>query len=123
MRATVLVLTLLSFAAGLEPVVVRGLFALQQEYVVTHLCENRDHPEKKCNGKCFLKKRMEDAHQHDGAGQQLLPNVLVGFNLLAPSAPALPARPAARRSYPPEAHLHLAAGLLPDVIHPPERAA
>ncbi len=114
---------LLSLSAGIKPVLVRSVFALQQDYVVTHLCENRDHPERKCNGKCFLKKRMEDAHQHDADGLQLLPHVMAGFNLFAPSAPALPALPATRQHYPPERAVRLVAGLLPDVIHPPERAA
>lgn len=27
-------------------------------YIVKELCENKDKPELKCNGKCFLKKKM-----------------------------------------------------------------
>lgn len=28
------------------------------DYVATELCENKDKPELKCNGKCYLKKQL-----------------------------------------------------------------
>jgi hypothetical protein len=35
-------------------------FVIQQDQIARSLCENRSAPEKKCCGKCQLKKRMEN---------------------------------------------------------------
>lgn len=123
MRVAALVLVLLSLSAGFEPVLVRSLFALRQDFVVTHLCENHDRPELQCNGKCFLKKQMREVHHHHGETQQVLPQVLAGFSVLVPVVAALPVRPDARRTYPTEAVVRLAEGIFPDVSYPPERPA
>lgn len=61
MTAILLVLSLgLSTQGGL---VVQTLFSLRHDFIVTHLCENRERPQEKCHGKCFLKKRMADAER------------------------------------------------------------
>jgi hypothetical protein len=36
-----------------------GLFNLNRDYIAKSLCENRDKPSKKCNGKCYLKKQLK----------------------------------------------------------------
>lgn len=38
--------------------VIVGLFNLNREYIARSLCENRNKPSKKCNGKCYLKKQL-----------------------------------------------------------------
>lgn len=35
------------------------------EYIAHELCENRDHPEKDCNGSCQLTKMIQNQHDHD----------------------------------------------------------
>ena len=39
--------------------VVLGLFTLNREYIAKSLCENRNKPSKKCNGKCYLRKQLK----------------------------------------------------------------
>jgi hypothetical protein len=36
-----------------------------KNYIATHLCENRDKPEMKCAGKCYLCKRMKKEDKND----------------------------------------------------------
>lgn len=36
-------------------------FQLNQEYVATELCENKEKEELHCEGKCYLKKQLEKA--------------------------------------------------------------
>ena len=40
--------------------VVFAFFKIQQSDIVERLCINRSQPEKKCEGKCFLKNRFEE---------------------------------------------------------------
>jgi hypothetical protein len=40
-------------------------FKINQQYIATHLCINRDKPWLHCNGKCFLKKKMQQQEQQD----------------------------------------------------------
>ncbi len=34
-------------------------FKINQEYISKELCENREVPEKNCNGKCYLSKQLQ----------------------------------------------------------------
>ncbi len=36
-------------------------YELNKEYVANKLCENRNKPQLKCNGKCYLKKQLNKA--------------------------------------------------------------
>lgn len=36
-------------------------FGLNREYIARNLCENKDKPELKCCGKCYLKKQLKKA--------------------------------------------------------------
>lgn len=36
-------------------------YSINIEYIIAELCENKDKPELKCNGKCYLKKKMGEA--------------------------------------------------------------
>ena len=55
-------------------------FAANQDYIAKNLCENRDKPDMKCNGKCQLCKRLkaEDRKENKGlpAGKNLKQNTL-----------------------------------------------
>jgi hypothetical protein len=33
-------------------------YAVNYQYISTQLCENRDQPELRCNGKCYVKKKF-----------------------------------------------------------------
>lgn len=51
---------LLSGQGGL---MVHALFQARQAHIAAHLCENRFDPGSKCNGMCFLKKRVAEHEQ------------------------------------------------------------
>ena len=34
-------------------------------YIVNHLCENRNNPDVDCNGACYLNKEIEESHNHE----------------------------------------------------------
>ena len=35
------------------------------DFIVNHLCENRNNPDVECNGACYLKKEIEESHNHE----------------------------------------------------------
>jgi len=40
-------------------------FDLNRNYIAKELCENRSKPELHCNGKCFLKKKLQAAEEKE----------------------------------------------------------
>lgn len=40
-------------------------FKLNQDYIATALCENKDKPEMHCNGRCVLAKKLKQAEQNE----------------------------------------------------------
>ncbi|GGB76160.1 hypothetical protein GCM10007424_15210 [Flavobacterium suaedae] len=40
-------------------------YVLNYEYIATELCENKDEPELKCNGKCHLMKELAKASEDE----------------------------------------------------------
>lgn len=45
-------------------------FELNQNYIAENLCENRDKPEKHCNGKCYLSKKIKQAEEKEKKQEQ-----------------------------------------------------
>lgn len=45
-------------------------FEINKSFIVKELCENRDRPEMKCEGKCFLKKRLAAAEEKEKKQEQ-----------------------------------------------------
>lgn len=45
-------------------------YELNQEYIVTELCENRDTPELNCNGQCYLSKKLIQAAEKEAKQKQ-----------------------------------------------------
>lgn len=35
------------------------------EYIIQELCENKDKPQLNCNGKCYLKKKLNEANKNE----------------------------------------------------------
>ncbi|PAP78153.1 hypothetical protein [Rubrivirga marina] len=87
----VLVLALLVSTQG--ALLVRGLFEVRQEWISEHLCENRNHPERECNGMCVLKRQMEEhSHHGDEGGTEAILTMPTVIALLAPEATVPPDR-------------------------------
>lgn len=40
-------------------------FEMNRSYIAKELCENRNRPELHCNGKCFLKKKLQAAEEKE----------------------------------------------------------
>ncbi len=45
-------------------------FKLNQQYIATELCINRDRPELQCNGQCVLMKKMKELEKREHEQQQ-----------------------------------------------------
>jgi len=45
-------------------------FETNRDYVAAELCENRNKPQTGCNGKCYLKKQLENIDQEDGTNKE-----------------------------------------------------
>lgn len=67
MKFTIAVIILAVFLRPVLPVV--G-YAINYDYIVKELCENRQKPELHCNGKCQLMKELAKASEHDKPSQQ-----------------------------------------------------
>lgn len=58
-RAVAILLCLCLMVQVVAHHVVVGLFQLNRDHISKSLCENRNKPAKKCNGKCYLKKQLK----------------------------------------------------------------
>lgn len=47
-----------------------AMFQLRKEYIAKNLCENRDKPQMKCCGKCYLKKQLKKVNANNEAGSE-----------------------------------------------------
>lgn len=91
--ATRLLLVLALFASTQGALLVRGLFEVRQEWIAAHLCENRNHPERECNGTCVLRRHMEEHNHHsDEGGTEAVLTAPVVIALLAPETTIPPDR-------------------------------
>lgn len=48
-----------------KPIVPVLGYVINYEYISTQLCENKEKPELKCNGKCHLKKELAKASENE----------------------------------------------------------
>lgn len=62
--ASVILMSILVLSISTQDSFMLMIFKLNQTHIATHLCVNRDNPEMECNGTCFLKKKMKEAHDH-----------------------------------------------------------
>ncbi|QHS60675.1 hypothetical protein [Chitinophaga agri] len=76
-------------------VIIMVKYKIDQAYIASVLCENRDKPDMHCNGKCYLRKQLKQDEQQQQNGTTAKEkyevsyiNVLQEFNF-APIAPAV----------------------------------
>lgn len=92
----------LSLALSTQSVlVVQTLFVVRQGYIAEHLCINRDHPEKRCDGMCFLADRVAETQHHEGGEHEEAPRPerAHAFNHLLPARVLIQAPPPRPVSY------------------------
>ncbi|WP_423146514.1 hypothetical protein [Rubrolithibacter danxiaensis] len=63
LTAFLLIFTVLT--ANFSKLFIYAGFELNQNYITSKLCENRDKPEMHCNGKCYLAKKIKQAEQKE----------------------------------------------------------
>ena len=64
-----------------------GYYELNKNYIAQNLCENRDKPQMKCCGKCYLRKQLKKAG--DLEDNQKLPSRTDRFELVVFILPSL----------------------------------
>ena len=74
---------LLSLSAGMQDSMVLLLFKVNQSTIIQNFCINRDKPELGCNGKCHLKKQLDQQHEKDQAEWPTLKKWLMDFYQVA----------------------------------------
>lgn len=65
---------LLFFCISCQMVARMGVIAwyeVNKSYVAKELCQNRNMPEKKCAGKCYLKKQLHKIDNEENKGQKI----------------------------------------------------
>jgi hypothetical protein len=98
-------------------------FEIRRDYIVANLCENRNKPQLKCNGKCYLAKRLAAAQKQE---QKQAENDYVSKLLLQPmdlrvvefSIPAVSFRKSKSVVYRYHPSLEIREGIS-DIFHPP----
>jgi len=66
--AYILILTALT--ANFSQFFVYAGFELNENYIVSKLCVNRDKPQMHCNGKCYLMRKLKQAEQKEKNREQ-----------------------------------------------------
>jgi hypothetical protein len=51
-------------------VVIVGIYYANKDYIARYLCENKNKPELRCEGKCCLKKKLAKQGKEQGSGEQ-----------------------------------------------------
>ncbi|WP_316752237.1 hypothetical protein [Pedobacter gandavensis] len=64
-RFTAVVLMITLLLAQFSRVFVYAGFELNERYIATVLCENKDKPAMHCNGKCYLVKKLKQAEEKE----------------------------------------------------------
>jgi hypothetical protein len=64
-RSISIFLLLAMLGANFSRIFVYAGFELNRSYIAKELCENRNKPELHCNGKCFLKKKLQAAEEKE----------------------------------------------------------
>ncbi len=59
----------------IRPVLPYVEYAVNKSYIVQYLCENRDKPRLKCDGKCYLAKQLKVAQSSNNEPVEETPSV------------------------------------------------
>ncbi len=66
---------LLYLLAMVRPVMPIIEYYANYDYIATVLCENKDKPYLECNGKCYLKKQMDEVNHTDHDHKSTVPKI------------------------------------------------
>ncbi len=92
---------------------------MNRDFIASVLCENKDKPELECNGKCHLKKQIQENTEDQNEGQEVSNRLMVEFfqtsEAIEFTAPVEPAEEEFCNCSEP-----LTVGFSPSVFHPPQ---
>lgn len=57
-------------------------YELNKNYIATVLCENINKPELKCDGKCYLSKKIKQAEKEDQKSEQTASKTMLSQNFI-----------------------------------------
>jgi len=72
-QMTAISLAFLVFAVAAKDVLMWSSFKANQDFIAKTLCINRDKPEKKCNGKCQLTKKIAESKEDSDPAKSPVP--------------------------------------------------
>ncbi len=107
------------FTIALRPVLPLIDYAVNYEYIVDNLCENRNIPQSTCHGKCYLEKELSKTEKQSNNGQNIklagldvfLSHDVLSFSLVQFDVDAQKVKSAFKHSYTSEYHSR--------IFHPP----
>ncbi|MBL1222042.1 hypothetical protein JET18_14405 [Chryseobacterium sp. L7] len=67
------------FTIALRPVLPLVNYAVNYDYIVKNLCENRNVPQSTCKGKCYVSKELAKTEKQSGNSQVIKISVLDVF--------------------------------------------
>jgi len=76
----ILIMFSLSFQTMVKMAIV-GWYELNKDYIAKNLCENRDKPQMKCCGKCYLRKQLKKAEDGNSASGKQAPAKLTKIEI------------------------------------------
>jgi len=68
-----MILLVLYLVALIRPISPFIEYLINREYIANVLCVNKNNPEIKCNGKCYLNKQLKKANEAEQSGNQAVP--------------------------------------------------
>lgn len=103
-----------------------GYYELNKDYIAKNLCENRDKPQKKCCGKCYLRKQLkkvDDSGNTKGQPVKTEKSEAIAYVLPASLLLEVPAIPFLSQSPRHAVMQHMHGLIIPlSVFHPPSVA-
>jgi len=114
--------TLIMLSVSCKEIVQYAAFKLNQDSITALFCINKDKPEMKCDGKCYLKKTLESSKEEKNQNKPITPpdekSLVVYFeSALSPSGIAINLKSEASFNYIEPVTLLQSQ----DIPHPPER--
>ncbi len=120
---SVLALLAAAYLVTATHVIVPSLeYWLNQEYIAEVLCENADHPELGCNGKCHMAKMMGEAgHSHADESQQIVIKRPLDIRIIkTQSYHAVSVIDSGKTTYHTAVYFPATKLFVSDIFHPPE---
>ncbi|MCB9204029.1 MAG: hypothetical protein H6603_03530 [Flavobacteriales bacterium] len=92
---------------------------MNRDYISSVLCENKDQPELECNGKCHLKKEIQESTDGQEEGKEVSERMMVEFLQVAEQIAFVPSVQVVTEDFCNYCE-PLTAGFSSSIFHPPK---